>query len=340
MFRLFKKSGFDPQAFEKELTDLTDNISATQQQISRLKARYTSIRRILIQYLVLAYVGACLYNYSQIPATYVARNKIQLFVRGQTKRQMMFVGIYPVVGYLLVKVVRAVFNIVTKNRTNRLKVLKDKHRAKIDELKKITNFNTTANLLNKYGEKDEPVKKPAKPLPKGPGSKKKNQPVRPITPQSSVLNPVKSNVNNQRTSPPNQLPAPVAPKNRPIQDRLLDLLIGSDNNESIENRYALICVNCFTHNGLAPPNSTDPSKTKFACLKCGFLNGTTWQDEIGKEIGPLKDEKSEESKEGEAKEAEEAKEAKEEIKQEIKEQASAIEPVEPQSPDKRTESNI
>lgn len=294
MFRLFKKSGFDPQLFEKELTDITESISSTQQQISRLKTRYVSIRRVLIQYMVLIYVAVCLYNYSQIPRNYVASNKIQLFIRGQSRGQLLFVGLYPVMGYLLVKMIHAVFGFLSKNRTHRLKGLKEKHKAKIEELKKITNFNTTANLLNKYGEKNEiPAKNlpkarttPAKQVPKGPKGPKGSNVINGTTEVNGANIPTVQGRQFQQIPPPNTLKLlttnPQAPiqKNRPIQDRLLDLLIGSDNNESIENRYALICVNCFTHNGLAPPNCTNPANTKFACLKCGFLNGNTWQDEL------------------------------------------------------------
>lgn len=319
MFRLFKKSGFDPQLFEKELTDITESISSTQQQITRLKTRYVSIRRVLIQYMALLYVGVCLYNYSQIPRNYVASNKIQLFIRGQSRGQLLFVGLYPVVGYLLVKVIHAVFGFLSKNRTHRLKGLKEKHKAKIEELKKITNFNTTANLLNKYGEKNEI---PAKNLPKArttPAKQVKGQKGPKGTNRingTNVINDTNGiNVANiptaqgrqfQQISPPNTVKPlatnPQAPvqKNRPIQDRLLDLLIGSDNSESIENRYALICVNCFTHNGLAPPNCTNPANTKFACLKCGFLNGNTWQDELRDATA------NEESKEAPTKESKEA----------------------------------
>ena len=53
----------------------------------------------------------------------------------------------------------------------------------------------------------------------------------------------------------------------------MDILIGSDNSESVENRYALICFHCFAHNGLAPPHTEDPADVKFQCWKCGAMNG-------------------------------------------------------------------
>lgn len=86
-----------------------------------------------------------------------------------------------------------------------------------------------------------------------------------------LLSQQKGQLPNTKQAP---IPAiPQQPAQRTIQDRLLDILIGSDNSESVENRYALICFNCFAHNGLAPPHTEDPADVKFQCWKCGAMNG-------------------------------------------------------------------
>lgn len=55
-----------------------------------------------------------------------------------------------------------------------------------------------------------------------------------------------------------------------ILTKFFDILVGTDE-LSPNNRYALVCINCFTHNGLAPPRFL-PNKVKYRCFKCGTLN--------------------------------------------------------------------
>ena len=43
------------------------------------------------------------------------------------------------------------------------------------------------------------------------------------------------------------LPRPVLPRERGIMDRMLDYLVG----DGPANRYALICIQCQSHNGMA-----------------------------------------------------------------------------------------
>ncbi|ODV81055.1 uncharacterized protein CANTADRAFT_25325 [Suhomyces tanzawaensis NRRL Y-17324] len=293
VFGIFSK-GFDPESFEKDLTGITDNISHTQQQIAGLQSRSKKLLSALVRYLVLGYIILNIYNYSQVPRGVVGLNKIQIYLKGQSGRQLIFLGLYPVVGYGLVRLIQWVFGVVVNNRTNRLRALRKKHTAKIDELKKITNFNTTNRLLTKYGNEDE--KKKDKPL--QPAS---NKPV--AKPPATVNNLnarqqeeiAKLNLSKPETIAQNR-PGNIGPKGtgisidnkkpRTVQDRLLDLLIGSDNSESVESRFALICMNCYSHNGLAPPNCADPSQVKYACWKCGVMNGASAWD---KELNELKE---------------------------------------------------
>ena len=43
------------------------------------------------------------------------------------------------------------------------------------------------------------------------------------------------------------LPRPILPRERGVVDRLLEYLVG----DGPQNRYALICRNCYSHNGMA-----------------------------------------------------------------------------------------
>ncbi|EAZ63036.2 predicted protein [Scheffersomyces stipitis CBS 6054] len=271
----FFRRGFDPDSFEKELTSVTESISSTNQQISRLRLRSRSIRRSLAIYSLIVYVGIISYDYTSLPSQVVGPDKLSA-------------------AFALVRVVRILFDFLIRSRENKLKWLKKKHKEKIEELKKITNFTTTEKLLNKYG--DTP-KKPsitpnntnknitAKPkqLPatanvaKPPAGQLSQQELNKlnlnITPRD-VVAPTHTPQFQQNKQPQHpQQQKSVAPIRRSIQDRLLDMLIGSENNESVESRYALICYNCFTHNGLAPPGTSDPATVVYICMKCGVMNG-------------------------------------------------------------------
>lgn len=278
VFGFFKK-GFDPETFEKELNQLSESINSTSQQITKLQSRYKQIKRILIQWMVIMYTTFNMYYYMNIPSGITGKNQVVKYIKSLSTKNLTILLSYPIVSYLLVRLVRIIFNFLIRRRQSYLKSLKLKHKSKIEELKTITNYNKTKNLLNKYDE-DE--------------SKKKEEELArnrvkqsPIANPKQVKNPMEQkikqelnldldlkNLNEPQNLPGlnNQLQSKLK-TNRSILEKVLDLLIGSDNNESIELRFALICHNCYAHNGLAPPGTVNPLYVKFQCYKCGIMNG-------------------------------------------------------------------
>lgn len=283
---MFKK-GFDADSFEKELTDLTESISSTQNQIIRLKAKDKLTRKWLIQYIVVGYVIVNGYNYMKLPVSTTTSSRVVRYFSGLSSHQLLVVILYPVMGYFVVYLCGMLFNVLIKSRNNHLKNLKKKHLEKIDDLKKITNYNKTKTLLNKYSDNDGELKQRL-----GENPSQKNQKSAQSGARDNKIDPTVEKVKKELnlSSNVNSLePAPVGPKpsydainsqlqsklhhKRTFQERMLDLLIGSDNNESIESRFALICYNCYAHNGLAPPGTTNPLHVKYMCYNCGHLNG-------------------------------------------------------------------
>ncbi|KAK6465396.1 hypothetical protein DFJ63DRAFT_316608 [Scheffersomyces coipomensis] len=301
MFSLFKRSGFNPDEFEKELSTITQTISTTSQQISKLKKGSKTSKHVVGRFFILTYLLFLAYDYFTLPSS-TKLTRLQLFIKHQSREQFLILVLYPVLGYTIISIVHYFYAFLIKSRTNSLNNLKKKHKLKIEELKKITNFNATNALLNKFGdEKDKPkpkVQPQPQPQEQGKGKQQRNN-----FPSNIDVNKLsadqlkKLNINitpNQAPVVPNQpitttsapssitskaqIEAPSVPTaptetKRTFQDRILDVLIGSDNNESVENRYALICYKCYTHNGLAPPNTENPATIKFRCLRCDTLNG-------------------------------------------------------------------
>lgn len=282
VFGIFKLKGFDPDTFEKELTQLTKQISNTQQQIYSLKGKSKRWVFSLSKIFIITYALILVYIYQKVPRSPIARNKIVNFIKSQSNDQLMVLVGYPVVGYLIVYLINSIFRLSVGRRERHLQSLKKNHSLKIEELKKITNFNTTNELLNKYGNQEE--RKKSKDESRNKATKKQLDGSRQInTPnaqQQQQQQQIIKRLQSLQENPPVQKP-------RTFQDRVLDFIVGSDNNEATENRYALICKQCLTHNGLAPPGSTNPFKVSYICPNCGFLNGET---EIEETITPIETE--------------------------------------------------
>lgn len=110
-----------------------------------------------------------------------------------------------------------------------------------DQIREEFKFNEIADILN---EKNSP-QKPQQALPQH------------HQPQSAPL----ANAAPRATQPPK--PVPVSPsqptpvKPRGLTDRVLDMLVG----ESLTQGFALICTNCYHHNGFVPPSEYN-SKSK------------------------------------------------------------------------------
>ncbi|RLV94164.1 hypothetical protein JA1_001917 [Spathaspora sp. JA1] len=307
VFNLFGKGQeFDPKRYEKELTSIVENITITNQQISGLTTRDKSIKRLLIQYSIILYVLVLAYNYTSIPHNTVGRNIIERFVRGQTRNQLLVAVLFPGISVVFVKLIHYCFQVLINGRTRRLESLRKKHKDKIEELKKISNFNTTSELINKY---DKPASPQVQPQPQPQQMQQQPQSLNNGQSQQAQLKENISPLERQALKELNlKQPAPpvvldqLQPAKRTLQDRLLDILIGSENNESIEKRYALICYNCYTHNGLAPPNTTDPLSVKYCCWKCGVMNGKDMillemnklDNQVNKSVETNKDESGEE----------------------------------------------
>ncbi|KAI5970411.1 hypothetical protein CANMA_000574 [Candida margitis] len=284
VFDIFgSKHGFDPTRFEKEFSQLTGNINKTKQQLTRLTQRKSRLNGKLEAFISIGYILIFSYCYFSIPNDVHATNRIQQFIKGQTKQNLYVLIGYPLVSILVIKIVNFAFNYLIKRQDSYLSKLQAKHKAKMEELKKITNFNATNELINKYGEKKLPQNVPQvqKTIP---GMKNKKQDDLRVQALKELHLNDKRLTSNENAALPNkptdaskqqqpQAQAPPPSNSRTFQDRLLDLFVGSDNSESVEQRYALICSHCFAHNGLAPPHCEDPSLVKYQCWKCGALNG-------------------------------------------------------------------
>lgn len=206
----------------------------------------------------------------------------------------------------------AYYNYRIANTQGHLNDLNQQRDAAIEKLKAATKYNSTQQLLDKYGAsppRPSPVaqsgrksgSKTSTPqaartgLPPPPTANIPRQPTFPTTPQgaqslsngratfTSSLRP-----NNEASpteefapnafsaSPPSRsFASTVTDHSGPPRwyDRILDLVLGDDETQP-KNRIVLICAACRLVNGQAPPGTRSLNDVgKWRCSECGAMNG-------------------------------------------------------------------
>lgn len=88
------------------------------------------------------------------------------------------------------------------------------------------------------------------------------------SPSAGMASPLSQGMLRPHVSPVPMLrpPQPILPRERTAVDKVIEYLVGDGPN----NRYALICKQCFSHNGMALKEEFD--YTAFRCCYCYHLN--------------------------------------------------------------------
>lgn len=170
---------------------------------------------------------------------------------------------FPVIILQLRKLLGAIYGRRIGAGEERLKLLRERQRMKVEELKRMTDYYNTKGLIDRFEHSPSERKK-------GLGLDEQ------INRQTGVV------MRNQVKQPPAALPAllpslPLLPP-PPAQaamhsvgwfDRLVDTIIGDDRG----SRYALICPRCHAHNGLVREHEL--STISYICPNCHFHIGKT-----------------------------------------------------------------
>lgn len=218
----------------------------------------------------------------------------------------------PVVIYLVRYALTSYFDYRISNTDAYLRKLNKERDATINRLKEATKYNSTQQLLEKYGAS------PKQETPQSTASSKKSQspqkPHQPQGPRTGIAPPPTANIQrpqnqSQNPSTPQRVPtiptSPQAPPSLPSPgaefapnafgpvdarkqyssgpatsftqshwyDRILDALLGEDETQP-KNRLAMICSECRLVNGQAPPGArTLEDIGKWRCGGCKAWNG-------------------------------------------------------------------
>ncbi|KAF2432721.1 hypothetical protein EJ08DRAFT_658719 [Tothia fuscella] len=293
----WRRDDTSAESFEKSLSALAVKISKTSGHLDNLRQRSRKFKVSWTLYAGFAYILATLIltlitgwsNWGAIEYTTVAGGPLVLY--GGRKLLSLW------------------YDYRISNTQDYLDSINKERDATIEKLKTATKYNSTQQLLEKYGSKPS--------TPQAVGGKKQKTPTskgKADGPRLPFQPPPTANISRgpnaqgpphpqlQPQPPPAQTqlqPRPRSPQgptpsaefapnaySSPSQytsepsfgeshwyDRILDALLGED--EALaKNRFALICSNCRLVNGQAPPGAKSLEDVgKWRCSGCGTLNG-------------------------------------------------------------------
>ncbi|KAG8945018.1 hypothetical protein FRC04_001274 [Tulasnella sp. 424] len=276
----------DPDDYERVLASLSLSISSAQTRLSEIRLRERRSTLLVTLYAIGFWMLYVLLWWTVLP-------RYQLWAyhsRDDRAIQSIIKGVPAVVGPIFILFIRRLVQLWYARKGDQeekqLKALMAEQRTKIEEIKKKTNYYSTKNLLDRYD--DSPSRKQSVPgngpsTPIAPGGLRQRQsatmngapaattPVAPPALHGQARVPATPNrpsplQNTQLLQPtPQQLPPP----RKQWFDKVADALLGEDTDPS-NSKFALICENCFNHNGLV--KETEFDDMKYVCPKCGHFN--------------------------------------------------------------------
>ncbi|KAJ5101268.1 hypothetical protein NUU61_003490 [Penicillium alfredii] len=288
-----------PASFEKTLSTLSSKIAQASSRLDQHRQASRRFKALWTLYSTFAYLF-----YSIILALVLGWDSWGV------KEYAAIVG-GPVLIYAVRSLGARLFDYRISRIQHRLDDFQKQREETIEKLKVATKYNSTQQLLEKYGGESP---KPASPKPDN-VKQKPATPQPPVArtglpppPTANIRRPPPAPAPNPSAQPPsyeipaapqpprNASPAPVpgpsfpptdepgfAPNAFPNQgqyieqphwyDRLLDVLLGEDETQP-RNRMAMVCGSCRLVNGQAPPGINTPEELgRWRCGSCGAWNG-------------------------------------------------------------------
>ncbi|KAF2633911.1 hypothetical protein BU25DRAFT_427325 [Macroventuria anomochaeta] len=294
------RAGEDAASFERTLSALTAKINKATAVNDKRRQTSRRARVMWTLYAGFAYILAAL---------------LLILVTGRQNWGIVEVSVIagsPVVIYLVRYALTCYFDYRISNTDAYLRKLNKERDATINRLKEATKYNSTQQLLEKYGA--SPKQEVPQPSPNSKKQQTPQKPPQPQGPRTGIAPPPTANIQrpqNQSQNPvtPQRVPpVPISPQDRPQPpspgaefapnafapvdstkqyssapvtsftqsrwyDRILDALLGEDETQP-KNRLALICSECRLVNGQAPPGArTVEDIGKWRCGGCNAWNG-------------------------------------------------------------------
>ncbi|RKP39156.1 hypothetical protein BJ085DRAFT_13083, partial [Dimargaris cristalligena] len=250
---LFRGSG--DTDYEQVLADLDEKIHRAQTNLAEIKLREKKWVVVFLIYSMFGYAVYAMVFYAYLNQPH---EPLQTWLY-----QFAPIPLGPLVIFYSRRLIQLWYRRRQASQEAYIVSLKEKQRTKVEELKKKTAYYSTRNLLERYDLPPTSPRNPSSPPASGLGPQAGGPMNRPV---NSVSFPPRGPPGS--FAGPHLPPNSASPMSRPWYDKLVDKIVGD---EGPETKYALICRNCFAHNGLALPEEIQ--SIQYVCPKCGFFNG-------------------------------------------------------------------
>uniref|UniRef100_H2ZLJ1 Endoplasmic reticulum junction formation protein lunapark n=1 Tax=Ciona savignyi TaxID=51511 RepID=H2ZLJ1_CIOSA len=271
----------------KSTTEVLEGIDKNIAQLEKFRKSNQELRsRVignLIIYSVLLYIVACISLYFLInPTTWKKRGL-----------QVLPVLCFPFIIYLLKRCLHWWFVRKISRNEVELQTLRDERKEILENVMETETYKKAKEILEKFDpetkkklEEERQRKENPTPIPPTPGTDlRRRNPRSPggntapgisgtpaMTPLRGPVNPAGApnmtpvNGNFRTPHPPAMLPRPLIQQNRSSMEKIVEYFVG----DGPGNRYALICKNCFSHNGMALREEFE--YIEYRCAYCRFFN--------------------------------------------------------------------
>ncbi|WOO78481.1 Endoplasmic reticulum junction formation protein lunapark [Vanrija pseudolonga] len=310
-----------PTDFETVLSELASQIAEAKLSLSEIRLRERRYILLVTSYSVTLWaVWTGLWFVGMLPWWLLGWRP------GSTKADVAgLAGVVagPILIWALNRIVSYVFGRQRTREENHLRSLLKKQRAQIDEIKKITNYDSTRKLIEQYDTGVIPAT-PQRPGQPGPQTPQRPSPQTPTRPGGELGSPLPDGTpgapqggddqdgpgapgapgtprapghlvgagGTPGLAPSTPVPVPhgisaeqaafIRMQMQNIQpvlptpekkwyDRLADSILGDDPTQAPQNKYALVCAECFTHNGLIG-SKYEWERMQWICPRCKHLN--------------------------------------------------------------------
>ncbi|KAI3624266.1 hypothetical protein CBS14141_002694 [Malassezia furfur] len=270
-------SAYDYDAILESLTEEIDSVESTLMDIkARRRRAVSSVLRVILTAWIL--VLLLLWGY-----TAVVHNTVDK--KWEWYHSFYLVGLVlgtPVMLVLLHRLITLWFRRLEKAQETHLQALRVQRRQKINEIKKATDFEHLRSLLERYDDEassdlahtqTSPAAGDDAPSGTSLRSKASSRSLRSKASKDKLSvthswesQPSRDDRNKKLAPPITGMPimgVPSAPPPRGWMDKVADMILGTDpyGASPEDQQYALICRNCFRHNGLVPKNELNEIRT-------------------------------------------------------------------------------